>query len=537
MKTDGLGSLDRVRGEDGDSKQSRFTERRSAERPTARPSDLHAKRRRWVVNPMRALAVVSGSIGLLMASTGALPGTESAEQSAAAKIQPVPFVSVRTGVSRPLREMTLPRPKPGVAKGDRDREVEKERPSSVRTTQGARLHDPAVQKRAGNAGMPSPIQNFEGMPVSTQWSPPDTTMAVGPNDVAQWINSTLEIFDKTGNSRTGGPVAGYALWTGFGGDCEADYGQFDPIVLYDQLADRWVWSKIGHPGSAGPPTGPPTESQCFAVSATGDPLGAYYLYQFVYAGIDNTGLNDFPKIGVWPDAYYLTTRGAGLAPVGMTITAYDRNAMLAGLPASGTFVILDGLDGLLPADLYGLVPPGAGNSTPPNVLMGIGHPLRDGSPTPRIHIYYFHPDFGNPDNSTFTGPVDLDVDDFDPVPDLQFVIPQPPPGGNLNAWGFPEYQLPYRNFGDHESIVLEHDVYTDGVHVGPRWYEIRDPFGSPYVYQQGTYGPDDGLWRWMASASMDGSNNIAMGYSIVNNTDTYPGSAGPAVWRAIRSGN
>ena len=156
--------------------------------------------------------------------------------------------------------------------------------------------------------------------------------------------------------------------------------------------------------------------------------------------------------------------------------------------------------------------------------MSIGHPDRDGSPTPRIHIYYFHPDFGDPAASTFTGPVDIDVAAFDPV--NEFVgdsVPQPPPGGDLQVFGVPEYQLPYRNFGDHESIVLMHDVFTDGVHVGPRWYEIRDPFGSPFVYQEGTYGPDDGLWRWMGSASIDGSNNIALGYSVVNDTDTYPG--------------
>ena len=67
----------------------------------------------------------------------------------------------------------------------------------------------------------------------------------------------------------------------------------------------------------------------------------------------------------------------------------------------------------------------------------------------------------------------------------------------------PEFRLTYRNFGDHESIVLEHNVLIDGVHTGPRWYEIRDPLGSPFVHQQGTFGPDDGIWRWMASAAMD----------------------------------
>lgn len=458
--------------------------------------------------------LVSVALCLLVAPAAVLFGADGAEQKATVKIHPVPFVSVRTGVSRPLRDMKLPRPKPGAAGRQSDRE--KPRPGAP-TTHDTHMHDPVVQKRAGNASMPAPIQSFEGIGDMVNFPRPDTTMAVGRNDVGQFVNLSFEIFDKEGNSRTGGPVAGYAFWAGFGGNCEASVDPSgEPIVLYDQLADRWVWSKSAFDSHA---------AQCFAVSVTSDPLGAYYLYEFRYFGIEGDGYNDFPKIGVWPDAYYMTVRDLG-SVFSMTVTAFDRNAMLAGLPASGIFVSLDNpaLNGLLPADLYGLVPPGAGgNATPPNVLMGIGHPDRDGSPTPRIHIYYFHPDFGNPVASTLTGPVDIDVADFDPAIEFVDSVPQPAPGGRLEVLGVPEYQLPYRNFGDHESIVLMHDVFTDGVHVGPRWYEIRDPFGSPFVYQQGTYGPNDGLWRWMGSASIDGSNNIAIGYSVVNDTDTYPG--------------
>ena len=174
-------------------------------------------------------------------------------------------------------------------------------------------------------------------------------MAVGRNDVGQFVNLSFEIFDKEGNSRTGGPVDGSAFWAGFGGNCEVPEPVGDPIVLYDQLADRWVWSKFAFDSHA---------TQCFAVSVTSDPLGAYYLYEFPYHGIEGEDLNDFPKIGVWPDAYYMTVRNKG--PVfSMTVTAFDRNAMLAGIPASGIFVSLDNpaINGLLPADLYGLVPP------------------------------------------------------------------------------------------------------------------------------------------------------------------------------------
>lgn len=51
------------------------------------------------------------------------------------------------------------------------------------------------------------------------------------------------------------------------------------------------------------------------------------------------------------------------------------------------------------------------------------------------------------------------------------------------------FRLAYRNFGDHEALVVNHSV-TAGSSVGVRWYEIRDPNGTPTVFQQGTFAPD-----------------------------------------------
>src|SRR5947209_19826040 len=83
------------------------------------------------------------------------------------------------------------------------------------------------------------------------------------------------------------------------------------------------------------------------------------------------------------------------------------------------------------------------------------------------------------------------------------------------------YRLQYRNFGPHESLVVNHTVDVDrSDHAGIRWYEIRDPQGSPVIYQQGTYAPD-GDHRWMGSAAMDGAGNIAVGFSVSGPT-TFP---------------
>src|ERR1035437_2171107 len=72
------------------------------------------------------------------------------------------------------------------------------------------------------------------------------------------------------------------------------------------------------------------------------------------------------------------------------------------------------------------------------------------------------------------------------------------------------YRLAYRNFGDHEALVVNHSV---GSPSGVRWYELRSPGGTPSIFQQGTYAPDS-TYRWMGSIAMDHSGNIALGYSV-----------------------
>ena len=84
------------------------------------------------------------------------------------------------------------------------------------------------------------------------------------------------------------------------------------------------------------------------------------------------------------------------------------------------------------------------------------------------------------------------------------------------------YRLAYRNFGDHESLVLNHTVLADGTdRAGIRWYEVRSPGSSPSIYQQSTYAPADGGYRWMGSIAQDSAGNTALGFSVSSGT-VYP---------------
>jgi hypothetical protein len=72
-------------------------------------------------------------------------------------------------------------------------------------------------------------------------------------------------------------------------------------------------------------------------------------------------------------------------------------------------------------------------------------------------------------------------------------------------------------------MVTNQSVQASPGMAGVRWYEIRRTRGQYSLFQQGTYAPDDGVHRWMGSAAMDRRGNIALGYSVSNATDVFPG--------------
>ncbi len=209
--------------------------------------------------------------------------------------------------------------------------------------------------------MPTPTLTFAGMGVSGS-APPDTVMDVGPNHVVEMVNNTrIQIFDKAGVSLFG-PVSLRALFAGLPdtNPCRAGTDDGDPIVLYDPLADRWLMSQFEV--SAFP------NHQCIAISQTGDPMGAYFAYDFVMPAppdVPETKFQDYPHYGVWPDAYYLTTNQFNQALTafrGAGVFAFDRLKMLAGdSTASYVYVDIEPLDssagGMLPSDLDGYLPP------------------------------------------------------------------------------------------------------------------------------------------------------------------------------------
>lgn len=333
---------------------------------------------------------------------------------------------------------------------------------------------------------------------TVQSAPPDTTGAAGATQFVQWVNSSFAVFDKATGNVLKGPVAGNTLFTGFGGQCEAT-NDGDPVVMYDKQANRWVMMQfaVTNGNTAG-------YYQCVAVSQTSDALGAYNRYAFKY-----TGFNDYPKAGVWPDGYYVTYNmfANGTTFAGGKVCAMDRAKMLAGQAATQQCVDLGtSYGGLLPADLDGSTQPPAGS---PNYIMNIA--------TSKLNLWKFKVDWATPANTTMTGPTAIPVTSFAAACGGGTCIPQAGTNNTLDSLADRAmFRFAYRNFGTHESLVVNHAVKLGTTkrsqYTGTRWYELRNPAGVPTVYQQSTYAPDT-TSRWMGSIAMDKQGNIALAYS------------------------
>ncbi len=361
--------------------------------------------------------------------------------------------------------------------------------------------DPVLQTAENSPSLQTPnfSLEFEGLGVGDAFfcncMPPDNDGAPGTTQYVQYINTSYAVWDKSGNMVLG-PLAGNAFWTGFGGSCEAD-DSGDTIIRFDAAAQRWVVAQFALNNSA-------PDYECVAVSTTADATGAYNRYAFPF-----TDFPDYPKLGVWPDAYYLTFNNfniSGSAYVGDNACAADRSKMLAGTAATLVCFQQDGNQfGELPSDLDGATPPAAGT---PNFVVEL-----DPSGSANLDMFKFHVDFTTPASSTFTGPTLIPVAAFTPLCNGGNCVPQPGTGTDLldSLADRLMYRLVYRNFGDHTTLLVSHSIVA-GSSGGLRWYEIHNPETSPAVFQSGTFAPDS-LYRWMPSMAMDQNQDIAVGFS------------------------
>src|SRR5258708_14588874 len=366
--------------------------------------------------------------------------------------------SLHNDVSLPLRDLLKAAPVPDAATLH-PREAEPARliplPPGLNTPDQTDTIHQRTSALAPASLAPTAGLSFEGLGnnslgFTVNSAPPDTNGAVGSTQYVQWVNSSFAVFNKSTGALIAGPTAGITLWSGFGGGCQTN-NDGDPIVLYDKIANRWVLTQFS--------VSTTPFLQCVAVSTTSDATGSYNRYSFSYSNFD-----DYPKMGVWPDAYYVTFNMFGPSSfLGADACAYDRNAMLNGQPATQVcFQQGPSVGSLLPADLDGQTAPPVGS---PNFMVNFG--------VNSLNLFKFHVDFATPGNSTFTGPTSIPVAAFTPLcGGGRNCVPQSGTSTKLDSLADRlMYRLAYRNFGDHESLVVNHAVAANAS-SGVPWSEI-----------------------------------------------------------------
>ena len=361
--------------------------------------------------------------------------------------------------------------------------------------------DPVLQTGNFIDAMPGLGVSFAGLDLNT-WGagwPPDTNGDVGPDHYIQTVNTSIGIYNKSGTR-----LAAFTFNTLFGGTgtpCD-DLNKGDPVVLYDKYSGRWIITDFAWNSTKGP------FYECIAVSKGTDPVNSGWWFYALQAGTDQ--LNDYPKLGVWPDGIYMSANMFRRATrfSGAKVWALDRADLISGAPlTSVAFTLGTSYASLIPSNNT------AGSDVPagtPNYFMSLYAPST-------MRMWKFTVNWTTPSSSTFTGPQNITVASFTKP---TYRVPQLNSSEALDTLGDRlMVQLQFRNINGTPSLWFNHTVVSNSV-SGIRWYEIRNMSGTPTVYQQGTFQPDSNH-RWMGSIAVDKLGNAAVGYSV-SSSAMYP---------------
>ncbi|NQZ77148.1 MAG: hypothetical protein HRT61_13770, partial [Ekhidna sp.] len=347
-----------------------------------------------------------------------------------------------------------------------------------------------------------PLVNVDGLSNSFG-SPHDPSGSIGVNNYMQAINATvIGIFDKSGSQLA--EFAANSLWEPLG-----ENGIGDPIILFDHETSQWIITEFAQPALL-----------LFAVSETSDPAGDYNVYSFA-----TPTFPDYPKYGIWTDHVVVTSNESG--PGALHQYFIDREALMSGSSDVTIQRVEIAGNTSTEAGFYVTTPVQWNGSTLPGDDKPIALKINDSSwgevSEDALEVFTFDIDLDNPDN-TVVEKTTLTTAPFDSYPcdresgGFACVSQGGDGSGGLDAIPEVVMNIPhYRNFGTHESIVLNFitDV-TDGNNLsGIRWMELRRVDGSDWsIYQEGTFAPDDGLHRFMGSIGMDASGNIGLAYNV-----------------------
>lgn len=374
----------------------------------------------------------------------------------------------------------------------------------------------ALSSKVSQKALSSTINNFDGI-VFSGVNPADPTGEVGIKYYIQSINtqngSQFTVYDKTNGNKVAGPTNMSSLGS-IAGCSSNTLG--DPIILFDEIAKRWLLTEF---------TDQTNKSLCVYVSKTEDPIsGGWYSYKF-----QAPEFPDYPHYGMWGNAYYIGANESGGAAY-----VLDRSKLLAGQATTMIRKTIPKLDGFqfqitMPVDVEGTTGPAANS---PGVFVRhrddeLHNSGSNNSSKDYLELWTFAPDFTNPNNSQLSGPVNIEISEIDSNFNCNSnnfgCLTQKGSSTTLDPLKEAVMNKPvYRNFGSHESILVNLPTKVGNNLSAIRWIELRRNSGGNWaLHQEGTYTKNDGNSRYMGSSTMDKDGNIALAY-MTTGSNLYP---------------
>ena len=233
----------------------------------------------------------------------------------------------RRRIHRPLRLPDLPIPEadPGGAPVAPEPPADPSIPQVLVPESKEEGEEPELEEL--DAYSPPMATNFQALGDAGFAIPPDTHGAAGPNHLMVTLNTQVRIQNRTTGANVVPTVTLNTFWSSVAGGS----GVFDPKILYDPFAGRWMFTACDDAQSA-------TSGILMGVSQTSDPTGSWNLYK-----IDGDAANaiwlDYPSMGFNKDWIVVQMNAFTMAGAfsGTRVYVFNKADLYAG--GSGLFTL------------------------------------------------------------------------------------------------------------------------------------------------------------------------------------------------------
>ena len=356
--------------------------------------------------------------------------------------------------------------------------------------------------------------------------PPDPHGAVGPGHVVSVVNTSIEWHTKDGMQqysrrlgRAGGSIVG-----SFFEPLSPVNGTFDPKVIYDQLAGRFLVVTLERTdNNNGSTTGDAADTSriLLAVSDDSDPNGTWR-YMSIDSKINMAGIDrwaDYPGFAVDEEAVYITNNMFGFGGGsfgGVRLWIVPKGAGSGGVydADGGTFTVHDPYAGggiattTQPAHIYGTAPGGATGT------FLVSYSGLSGGGIESVQVVRVDNPLTTP---TFSQQF-VNVGDIENTSAAHADAPQSGSAIAIETNDRRALNAVWRNNSLWTTAQVVPGSGPDAGQVTAHWWQLNTTNVSAItVAQQGNVGGEDlapGAFTFMPSIAVDASGNMGLGFAI-----------------------